>query len=850
MQPERVGPYTIRRLLGSGGMGSVYEAWDERLRRSVAVKCIHPAKELSPARRERLLREARAAAGLSHPAVAQVHDVLSHDGRDYIVMEMVEGESLAARLATGPLPLRNGLEIARQIADGLDAAHARGIVHRDLKAENVIVDARGRVKILDFGLAKSTDPELKEESLTQEGMVMGTSRAMSPEQASGRPVDTRSDLFALGSLLYEMLTGTHPFQAATPLETMQRVVRHRPAPVRRLRPEIPQSVELLVQALLEKEPKRRPEHTGEVAAALADLADLERTVTADGASVSRLTSRARRRRALRRGAWVAAAAAVLVAAAAAAGWWWLQRRPPVVVAVLTVETVAEGQDGALELLADAVRVTMLNEVAATRGLAAVDPREVDGVEGTPAEVARAVAADEVLAATATAQGPTTRIELRRLRGADAALVKAAAFEVPTTELGLVTDAVAGQIQTVYPRYRPDPDVVRSRAASPEDLRRLLEVQQVIDDGATRDQRLWAEEELREIRASSPLLLEAYTLAATNARYLFRSTREPRHLEEARAVVAAGLRVAPRDPRILGTRCELATATGEVEEQRAAIEALAGVAPADPLVMYYRAQLAQAEGRFDDARRLYMARIRLRPSWQAYVLAGQYEMQQGRMDDAERLLRTALELDPDNVLALSVLSESLTYRDPERALPLLERLVELTDNPTEHTNLGLAYMLLGRYRDAIQPLERARELRPTGFSTVVNLADVHDLLGDRERAWPLYREVLATLANDPHPSRDQLLIKAYCLAQLGEAREAVTELDRALAQPIGTDALGEVHFQAALVLVLVGETNSALVHARKSLDAGLNPIWFVFPWFDPLREDPEFAAAVPRLAPPS
>ena len=263
--PEYIGPFRVDGRLGSGGMGRVLRAWDERLHRWVAIKSIHPESHLRTEYRERLRREARAVAGLNHPAVTQVYDILTQDETDYVVMELVEGASLAGLMVSGPLPVGQALVIARQIAGGLDAAHRQGLVHRDLKAENVLVTPDGQLKILDFGLAKRFERADGEESLTADGVVMGTTRAMSPEQAQGRQLDPRSDLFALGSLLYEMLSGRHPFQASSPIATMERVVRHHPLPVRRLRPEVPAPVELLVARLLEKDPDRRPECAREVA---------------------------------------------------------------------------------------------------------------------------------------------------------------------------------------------------------------------------------------------------------------------------------------------------------------------------------------------------------------------------------------------------------------------------------------------------------------------------------------------------------------------------------------------------------------------------------------------------------
>ncbi len=842
MHDERVGPYRIERLLGSGGMGTVYEAWDERLQRSVAIKCIHVAKELSPDRRQRLLREARSAAALTHRRIAQVYDVVEHEGRDYIVMELVQGTSLATRIATGQLPVADALDIGRQIAEGLEAAHDRGIVHRDLKADNVLIDARGQVKILDFGLAKSTDPEHREETLTEEGVVMGTSRAMSPEQASGRPVDTRSDLFSLGSLLYEMLTGTHPFQGFSPLETMHRVVRHHPAPVRKLRPEIPVEVELLVESLLEKDPRRRPESTGDVAKALAGLAAVHGTETLDAASVSRVTSRARRRRLLRRSRWAAMAAIVLAIAATAGAWWWLQRpKPPLVVAVPRVEIVAENPTEDARLLADAVRITLLNNVAATRSLLAVDPHEIDAVHGSPAEIARAVAADEVVAVTASPSGLTAHLELRRLRGADGSLVRTVALDLPTDSLGLAVDTVAAQFGSLFPRHRPDPDVVLSHADHPEDLRRFLEAEHLLDTsppGIDKDAIL---AELRSVRTSSPKLLDCYTAEVSCARSLYRTIRDARHLEQATNAVAAGLRVAPNDARILKASFQLAAATDDLAGERRAIEALEKVSPSDPELLAENARLAEAEDRFDDAMRYHQARVQLRPSWQAFVAFGQFEMRRGDMAAAERLLNRALEIDPDNTFALSSLTEPLTYQDPERAIPFLERLVKLTNAPGDFTNLGMADMLVGRYRTALTALEAARALQPTNTQAVLNLADIHDLLGEPDQADELYRQVLDTLARDQHPRRDELLQKAYCLAQLGRASDAVAVLDQAMSMTTGNDPASELHFQAALVLALVGEPHSAVLHAEKAVAAGLSPIWFRFPWFDPLRNDPGFEA---------
>ncbi|HWM92444.1 MAG TPA: protein kinase [Thermoanaerobaculia bacterium] len=272
VRPERIGPYHLERKLGSGGMGVVYAAWDERLERRVALKKILSDVADEPLRRERFRREARAVAKLSHPAIVQIHDLLETPEGDWIVLEYVEGATLTGRLLQGALDPGEVIRLARDVAGALEEAHVQGLLHRDLKAENVILAPSGRAKVLDFGLAKlyeSGSPTAEATSATSPGCVVGTYRAMSPEQANGLALDPRSDLFSLGVLLYEAATRVSPFQAETPVDTLTRVCNHQQPPVRRLCPAFPETVSELIDALLQKEPARRPRSAREVSEALA-----------------------------------------------------------------------------------------------------------------------------------------------------------------------------------------------------------------------------------------------------------------------------------------------------------------------------------------------------------------------------------------------------------------------------------------------------------------------------------------------------------------------------------------------------------------------------------------------------
>ncbi|HEX4421075.1 MAG TPA: protein kinase [Kofleriaceae bacterium] len=265
---ERIGPYRVIQQLGIGGMGEVVLAHDDRLDRLVAIKRLHNDRAATPHSRERFRREARIAARLNHPAIVQIHDVLHEGDQDYLIMEYVEGQTLRARRDAGPMAVAEVLGIAHQIALGMAVAHDLGVIHRDLKAENILLTRSGRAKITDFGIAKVPG----EDTVTAEGAVIGTFRAMSPEQALGRTVDHRSDLFSFGILLYEALTGESPFRSDTPFLTVQRLVLDEPRPIAELVPDVPAALASLLHQLLAKEPMLRPRHFHEVADALIELA--------------------------------------------------------------------------------------------------------------------------------------------------------------------------------------------------------------------------------------------------------------------------------------------------------------------------------------------------------------------------------------------------------------------------------------------------------------------------------------------------------------------------------------------------------------------------------------------------
>src|SRR6202521_5054088 len=300
----RLGLYEILSPLGAGGMGEVYRARDSRLSREVAIKVLPSLTAADPDRRARFEQEARSASALNHPNILTIYDIGEADGSLYIAMELVEGKTLRELVAAEPLPTKKLLDTAVQIAEGLSKAHAAGIVHRDLKPENLMVSRDGFVKILDFGLAKLTEPVSQEMSVlptaiaapTQPGTVMGTAGYMSPEQASGQPVDFRSDQFTLGSILYEMATGKKAFQRKTGAETLVAIIREEPEALSQAAPKAPAPVRWIVERCLAKDPEERYASTKDLARDLKSLRDHLTESSASGALEAAEPAKARRRR--------------------------------------------------------------------------------------------------------------------------------------------------------------------------------------------------------------------------------------------------------------------------------------------------------------------------------------------------------------------------------------------------------------------------------------------------------------------------------------------------------------------------------------------------------------------------
>jgi len=495
----RLGPYEIEGELGRGGMGEVYRARDSRLARDVAIKILPPAFAADPESVRRFEKEARAVASLSHPNVVTLLDVGEQEGVRYAVAELVAGETLRTRLAAGPLPAREAAEIAAQVAGGLAAAHEKGVVHRDIKPENVVVTPSGLARILDFGLAKSSAPAVREAVedaatrsalLTEPGVIAGTVGYMSPEQVRGETVDGRSDVFSLGVVLWEMLTGRRPFRGDSQIETLNAILKEEPAPDP-TGAGFPLELERIVRRCLEKRRENRYHSAADLAHDLRNAAAASTTVTQPRVPAG--PSRTTRSRAL---LWGGAFLAVLVAAAvfviprfrrtgAVAG------SLPRTLAVLPFRAI--GSETAGEHFGLGLADSLIGRLAAVRELTVRPTSAIARYEAAPAgaaAVGRELGVDAVLEGTYQKLEGVTRVSVQMTDVGRAALLWSDRIELPEGRLFELQDEISNRIV----------EKLQVRMA-PEEKRRL-EMSQPVPDSAT-EQYLSARALLREVANTTP-----------------------------------------------------------------------------------------------------------------------------------------------------------------------------------------------------------------------------------------------------------------------------------------------------------------------------------------------------------
>ena len=850
MKRERIGRYRIVERLGAGGMGEVFKGWDDQLQRFVAIKGL-PAGEQDPVLRERLRREAMTTAGLNHPGIAHVYEIVSEDGRDWVVMEFVNGRTLAEVLAAGPLPADEAARIGEAVARALAAAHERGVVHRDVKAANVVITPDGHVKVLDFGLAKSAPAAGPgSDTLTATGTVVGTSDAMSPEQVLGGAVDGRSDVFALGSLLYEMLAGKPAFAGGTPLETMARVARSDHTPLHAAATGVPRPLAAIVERCLEVEPEAR--FPG--AAILADqLGEIARTASL--ATVALPTARASRLVPIPR-RWTAA---VLVLAAAGIGGTLAYRsliapRPPLTVAI--APPVVHAPERTARLLGATVYDAVSSTLQRRRGIIVARPREVFDVfpvirEGGSSGLARELGVEQVVEESVVQSGESgpARVVVSVVDGPSGHIHWSRTLDVPADDLTLLHARVSEAVEDAYPDHPPSP-LYPPVDSTPEAFRLFMAVTARIE--ANTEAPPYASEiaELERVVQLAPHYVEPMVMLASVHALLYRRSHDPGQLERCLRVLRAAAEIGPRDPRVLRWRTEAALLADRGEDALTLARTLARERPEDATSWEEVGLALKHLERWQEAEKSFLHAFSLRPSSRYLEAVGSTRFEAGDLAGARAAFTDTLARWPDTPDALAALAD---LDEAEGRLAEAEatvrRLVKARGSPQDMVRLGTALVYEGRYEEAAGVLDHAVQEAPEDVDAHLWLAEALLAAGRKEAAQDGFARTLALVqAGDQGPLTELRLRmdRALCLANLGRGPDAVMEVHTLLDLDPGDPRAA---LTAAAVAAVSGDDSAALDFTRRALELRAAPAWFSRPEFARLKDRPAFAALLaPRASP--
>ena len=832
MTAEQIGPYRIVQRLGVGGMGEVFLADDTRLGRKVALKTLSVSGDAQPAQtRRKLLREARAAARLNHPNIAAVYDVVELGDEAHIVMEYVPGETLAKRLAEGPLSAATVVDLGVQLADALVDAHGAGVVHRDLKPANIAMGPGGKPKILDFGLAHNRTLDLSGSTgpLSVDGhgasrVVVGTPHYMPPELLLGHSMDERGDVYSFGVTLFELLTGQRPYVGADTGAVAMNVLRAPMPRVRDLRPDVPPELDAVVARAMARRPEDRY-------ASAAELRDALQRVASEGTDTPTYHMLAGRLMPPWAGGRTVGAVAAALVALLVAGIAWYRGAPtpavdaggPQVVAVLPLRGDGDGaQDigaGVADVLASALsKVSGVTVLPRSATLSEKDASE------TPRDVAKRVGASLVVDGRVQRAGDRVRLVVQLMRADTGAVAWSDTYEATVATWFDVQPRIAEDLARAL---RPDISMVE---------RRRLKESIAADPAAFADYaQAWSYLERYDVPGSLDYAIALFQSAvAKGPRFArahaglgdaywrkFRATNDERWVARARDSITEALRLDPDDPGVHHALAVLYRNTGRpreaIEEAHAAIR----LQPDFDLAHALLGDLFAEAGNRQQAEAEYERAIALRPGyWSHHLGLGVFYFTVGRIEDAIAAFRRVTELRPDSSWGYQMLGTGHhALGRLEQAVPFYEQAIRITPDAAAFSNLGTAYYQLGRLDQARAAYVRAVEIEPADPLKHRNLADLYRRIGDEAAARREYAEALRLahkrLEVNPRDARSLALI-AVVEAKLGDARAAQRHAAEALAL---SPSSSEIVYKTAVVHALTAHPEDALTALEKALAMG-------------------------------
>lgn len=805
--------YKIIEKIGSGGMGEVYLAEDSELKRKVALKFLPLQYASDESLKTRFKREAQAAAGLSHPNIIHIYEVLEYQGRPFFAMELVEGRSLRVVINSEELSLHQMLDVAAQICEGLNEAHEAGVVHRDIKPSNILIDKKGRVLVVDFGLARIEG----EDKLTKTGSTLGTIGYMAPEQVEGKEADQRSDIFSVGVVLYEMLTGRQPFRRGNEAASLRAIVDDTPEPVARFKADVPEGVQQIVDKALEKNRETRYQHIDDL---LADLKRVKR-------DMKPAPPPSPRRRLY---PWLLGVLGVVIVVLLA--WLLIPEPVPaqkhlVVLPFTNVGNLPTNQafcDGLMETV-----TSKLTQLELPQGpLWVVPSSEVRKQEVTsPSEARRAFGV--TMAVTGSVQRLSNKVRRITLNLVNAKTERQLRSEVIDDSLANVSALqdstviiLAGMLQLkVQPEQERALTAGRTTVAEAYDL--YLQ---------GRGYLLLREERAENIDTAIALFVQAleedtrYALAYAGLGEAYwrkyEASKETQWVENAIENSQRAVELNDQLAPVHVTMGLIHHGTGRYEE---AIEEFQQALKLDPVSHEGYRGLAKAYAalnQMEKAEATYQRVIELKPDyWAGYFDLGSFYWRQGRLEDAEKVLNETVTLWPDSAIAYDNLGAFYLFLGRwNEARTTWERSLEIYPNYGAYSNLGALYYMERHYADAARMYEKALQLDERDYQVWVNLASAYDQMpGEGEKALAAYQRAIqmAEEKRKVNP-RDPMLLShlAECYVTIGERSRALSLVQQALA--LAPDNI-EIMVRAGLVYEQSGERDAALEWIGKALKNG-------------------------------